>query len=161
MPNDNPKRAACKEEPLQLFDSLHFHPSVIKVSRHRFATGEYADAIFASFELVETTVKRISDIDKAGRDLMAEAFNEKGPRIAFNSMSSRSDKDEQEGLKLVFMGVAQGIRNPKAHEEILQNDVGKTLEYIGLASLLLKRIDEGLALSKPTGAWESVLRLEL
>jgi len=43
----------------------------------------------------------------------------------------------------LFMGAVVGIRNPKAHDEIVQNDPYKTLEYLGFASLLMKRIDEG------------------
>ena len=68
---------------------------------------------------------------------MANAFNEQTPKIRLNS-----DPDEQEGFKLIFMGSMQGIRNPKAHHAIVQNDPYKTLEYLGLASLLLKRVDE-------------------
>ena len=36
-----------------------------------------------------------------------------------------------------------GIRNPKAHAEVQQKDPYRTLEYISLASLLAKRLEEG------------------
>jgi uncharacterized protein (TIGR02391 family) len=54
---------------------------------------------------------------------------------------TQSEKDEQEGFMYLFMGAMQGIRNPKAHKEIVQNDPFITLEYLGFASFLLKRID--------------------
>ena len=38
--------------------------------------------------------------------------------------------------------MAVGIRNPKAHENIQQSDPYKTLEYLAIASLLMKKIDE-------------------
>jgi hypothetical protein len=42
----------------------------------------------------------------------------------------------------LFMGSVVGIRNPKAHRRIEQKDPFKTLEYLSLASLLAKRVDE-------------------
>jgi uncharacterized protein (TIGR02391 family) len=74
---------------------------------------------------------------------MAKAFNEKCPRIKINDFSSTSDKDEQEGFKFIYMGAIVGIRNPKAHENITQPNPYKALEYLALASLLMRRATEG------------------
>jgi len=35
-----------------------------------------------------------------------------------------------------------GIRNPKAHDNIIQTDPYKTLEYLSFASLLAKKVEE-------------------
>ena len=48
-----------------------------------------------------------------------------------------------EGFKFLFKGATIGIRNPKAHDNVIQTDPYKTLEYLGLASLLMRRIEEG------------------
>ena len=71
---------------------------------------------------------------------MATVFDEKNPIIKVPE-AGYFDKDVQEGFKFLFMGATQGIRNPKAHKEIIQNDPFITLEYLGFASFLLKRID--------------------
>jgi hypothetical protein len=44
----------------------------------------------------------------------------------------------------LFMGSMEGIRNPKAHENIIQDDPYRTLEYLGFASLLVKIAEEGV-----------------
>ncbi len=130
---------------IQLFDALGFHPDIVDVSGHLFADGHYAPAIFQAFRQVEIAVRSASGLeDKSGTSLMGEAFKVPEPRIQLNALAGRSDHDEQEGFKLIFMGSMLGIRNPKSHERIVQNDAYKTLEYLGLASLLLKRIDGAL-----------------
>lgn len=63
------------------------------------------------------------------------------PIIRLNSLETQTDKDQQEGFMHLFMGAMQGIRNPKAHENISQNDPYITLELLGLASLLIRAID--------------------
>ena len=41
------------------------------------------------------------------------------------------------------MGAMVGIRNPKAHDNIIQADPYRMLEYLAFASLLMKRVEEG------------------
>ena len=74
---------------------------------------------------------------------MAKAFSETDPIIKLNQLRTQPDKDDQEGFKFLFMGAIVGIRNPKAHDNIVQTDPFRTLEYLGLASLLMKRAEEG------------------
>ena len=63
--------------------------------------------------------------------------------IKLNDDITRSDKDEQEGFKFLYMGAMKGIRNPKAHENIIQDDKNRTLEYLAFISLLFRRAEEG------------------
>ena len=58
--------------------------------------------------------------------------------------SGQSGKDEQEGFKLIFMGAIQGIRNPKAHGLVQQENPDRAFEYLAFASLLMHRLDNGL-----------------
>jgi len=64
------------------------------------------------------------------------------PILKLNQLSGQSERDEQQGFMHLFMGVMLGIRNPKGHETIIQSDPYRTLEYLSLASLLAKRVDE-------------------
>jgi len=130
-------------DPGKMFDSRRLHDAIVESSRSLFVSGHYAPAIFEAFKRVNNEVKQVSGLsDKDGRDLMALAFNKSRPVIRLNPLQNQSDHDEQEGFKFLFMGSMQGIRNPKAHEAIIQNDRYKTLEYLGIASLLLRRLDE-------------------
>ncbi|MEA3443042.1 MAG: TIGR02391 family protein [Chloroflexota bacterium] len=60
-----------------------------------------------------------------------------------NKGGTQSDKDEQEGFKFLFMGAMVGIRNPKAHDNVVQADPYRTLEYLSFASLLMRKIEKG------------------
>jgi uncharacterized protein (TIGR02391 family) len=115
------------------------HPKVVEASQTLFESEHYAQAIFEAYKAVENFVKEKSGSTLYGKNLMAVAFNEENPIINVPE-DGHFDKDVQEGFKLLFMGATQGIRNPKAHQQIIQNDPYITLEYLGFASLLLKRI---------------------
>ena len=134
--------SSVAEAPDYLFDKMQFHPRVIVASKSLFATGHYAQAIFEAFKDVNNFVKEKTVLSLDGKALMSKVFNENAPIIRLNELLSQSDRDEQEGFKFLFMGAMVGIRNPKAHDSIAQPDPYRTLEYLGFASLLMKRIEE-------------------
>ena len=124
---------------------INLHPKVKENSLNLFKNGHYAQAIFESVKALNNYVKKKAQIiDKDLSDAMAKAFNETTPIIKLNDYLTRSDKDEQEGFKLLFMGAMKGIRNPKAHENIIQEDKNRTLEYLAFISLLFRRAEEGV-----------------
>lgn len=126
-----------------LFDSLKLHGDIIRVSKKAFESGLYAEAILNAYKEVIVRVRQISGLHELdGTSLMEQAFSLQNPKIKLNNLQTQSDRDEQVGFLSIFKGVALGIRNPKAHENIEQRDPYKTLEYLSLASLLMKRLDE-------------------
>jgi uncharacterized protein (TIGR02391 family) len=94
-------------------------------------------------------VRTQSNRGESGRDLMAKAFMGHPPPIDLSVESGQSGRDEQEGLRLVFMGLMQGIRNPKGHELVKQDDPQRALEYLGAVSVLFRRLDDAAAKPKP------------
>jgi uncharacterized protein (TIGR02391 family) len=128
----------------RIFDEMQLHPKVIEVSKSLFETGHYSEAIFAAFKAVTNFVQKKTGSNLDGKTLMAQVFSETSPMIRLNQLKTPSDKDEQEGFKFLFMGAVVGIRNPKAHDNVKQVDPYRTLEYLALASLLVKRVDEGV-----------------
>lgn len=135
--------ADTAELPSYLFDNMQFHPRIIRASKSLFNSGHYAEAIFAAFKAVNNFTKRKTGLSLDGKDLMAKAFNEDKPIIKLNKLLTRSEQDEQEGFRFLFMGAMVGIRNPKAHDDIRQIDPYRTLEYLAFASLLMRRVTEG------------------
>ena len=129
--------------PLQVFDASRLHCAIVGVSRELFADGYYAQAIFEAFKRVEIEVKEVSGLkEKFGTGLMKCAFKGQEPTIKLTRMNTLSERNDQAGFKLIFTGTMTGIRNEKAHDIIKQRDPYKTLHYLVLASLLLKRLDE-------------------
>ena len=128
------------KSPINLFEAMQFHPKIVNASRALFEDGHYAQAIFEAFKAVENFVQDKSDLNLYGTNLMETVFNEENPIIKVPE-AGHYYKDVQRGFKHLFIGAAQAIRNPKAHKEIIQKDPYVTLEYLGFASFLLKRID--------------------
>lgn len=136
----SPKGKRLKETTLSL-ETLH--PAIKKVSRKLFFDGHYSQAIFEAYKTVVNQVKKISGVASLdGKPLMENVFSLSKPKIKLNRLQSQSDKDEQLGFMFLFSGAALGIRNPKAHDNIIQKDPIKALEYLSFASLLLKRLDK-------------------
>jgi uncharacterized protein (TIGR02391 family) len=118
------------------------HPAVVSASSDLFVDGHYSQAIFEALKALEARVREQSGLDRSGRDLMTAAFSSNAPRIDLSIEHGQSGRDEQEGLKFVFMGAMQGIRNPKGHSLVRQGDPQRALEYLGLVSLLFRRLDD-------------------
>lgn len=135
--------SSIAETPNYLFDRMQFHPRLVEASKSLFETGHYAQAIFEAFKAVNNFLKEKTVLSLDGKALMSKVFNENAPIIRLNELLSQSDRDEQEGFKFLFMGAMVGIRNPKAHDNVVQTDPYRTLEYLGFASLLMKRVEEG------------------
>ncbi len=129
------------ELPIQLFDAMQFHPKVVESSRKLFKDAHYRDAIYRAFVEVNNSVKNKAKSQLDGKNLMSTVFRLDNPIIKLNPLKTQSDRDEQEGFMFLYMGAMEGIRNPKAHENIIQNDPYKALKYLSLASLLIETID--------------------
>jgi uncharacterized protein (TIGR02391 family) len=79
--------------------------------------------------------------DLDGQELMSTVFSYKNPILNLNKLESTSDQDEQMGF-ILLMGDMVGVRNPKAHDNVLQTDPIRAMEYLALASLLVRRVEE-------------------
>lgn len=137
------KRPSQKLDPSSIFDSLDLHREIKRVSAGLFHNAHYAESIEQAYKALDKYVQKKSGrTDLYGKDLMAQVFTPKKPVLALNALQNQSEIDEQEGFMLIFMGSMVGIRNPKAHEVTQQKDPYRTIEYLTLASLLAKRVDE-------------------
>jgi len=122
------------------------HPEIVKPSKSRFEANHLADSVEATFKEVNNTVKLIVK-DKTGKefdgaDLMNRAFSLHNPIIILGDLSTKTGKDIQKGYMQIFSGAMTGIRNPKAHANIII-DKPRAIHFLFLASLLMFKIDEG------------------
>ncbi len=140
QPISGKKPKDVNEALLQVYDAVNLHPKIANASMALFGDGYYAQAIFEAYKAVENFVQDKSGLTLFGTNLMEKVFNEENPVIKVPE-SGYYVKEVQKGFKQLFIGAAQGIRNPKAHKEIKQKDPYITLQYLGFFSFLLKRID--------------------
>lgn len=138
-----------------VFDAVenYFHPLIKEISQKKLNDGHYADAVESAFKEINSRVKKLYiDIrgeEKDGADLMRKTFSPNDPALKFEDISSRSGKDVQQGYMDIFAGAMTGIRNPKAHENMVisKEDAVKRIVF---ASLLMDKIDEAVAFSSRT-----------
>ena len=119
------------------------HPEIKNVSLTLSNDRHYPQSISEAFKKINNMVKNKSgESSLDGKNLMLKVFSVNSPILKINQLKTQSDKDEQEGFMHLFAGAVQGIRNPHAHEQIINQDPLLTLEYLCLASLLAKIIDK-------------------
>lgn len=123
------------------------HPRIKEVVGTKYEDGHYAETVESAFKEV---IKRVKDYihGKTGERLdgakaMGRAFDfeKQEPLVKFNEMQTQEEQDEQRGIALLFKGIVF-IRNRKAHENIILNDPFRALEYLALASLLMRLMDD-------------------
>lgn len=138
-------RDAEFDKPSKILNSfgIMMHPEIAKVSDDLFINHHYAEAVSEAVKKLVNYVKEKSDSSEDGYRLMQKVFDSKSPILKFNSLKKKSDIDVQEGYKHLFMGVVLGIRNPRAHENIV-DEHEDALECIAFISFLAKRLDKAI-----------------
>ncbi len=152
------KKVLSSSEPAPLSDTVetflkkyNLHHRIKTVSSRLFSDGHYKEAIQAALVEVITRVKEVannpndgSDRELDGDQLMQRAFGcdgENVPLIKLNGLTDSFDKAEQRGFMYLFKGIV-GIRDKKAHLNFVQNDPYRTMEYLCLASLLMRLLED-------------------
>jgi uncharacterized protein (TIGR02391 family) len=83
----------------------------------------------------------LSGVELDGADLMYKAFAPKSPILKLADTGTLSGASIQQGFMQLFAGSIIGVRNPKAHENVII-DENRAIHFIFLASLLMHKIDE-------------------
>lgn len=123
------------------------HDKIKAVAKPRFDSRQYADAVVASFkelnDIIKSEYKSKTGVELDGRDLMQKAFSGTPPTFELVDLSTQSGQNIQEGYRFIFAGSMSGIRNPKAHQNLVI-DQKDAIEKIFLASHLLKVFENRL-----------------
>lgn len=137
-------RAEKKEDEVS-FVSRRFHPEIVRHGRSHFCRGAYFHAVFECCKALDTAVRNNSGSTKSGQTLMSEALCLNGP-IKFNSQQKQSEKDEQQGIMYLCMGLMNAVRNPQAHEPELIWPMSRedALDVLALVSFLYRKLESAV-----------------
>ncbi|MGD0197240.1 MAG: TIGR02391 family protein [Solirubrobacteraceae bacterium] len=127
--------------------ALHDH--IREVAQKPFEASQPAAAVFEAFKAVNGRVQELTGLDLDGRDLMAQTFGDKAPRLLLAQPDTKTGASIQDGYRFLFMGAMAAIRNPHAHETSIDVDENEALEQLALASLLMRRLDEAFSPISP------------
>jgi len=159
--NDEGKLESCKQartisEAQDAADQLRqkllergVHPDVLKFCRAELVEGNYFHAVLEAAKSVAQKIRDKSGLTSDGGDLVDEAFGigkKAYPVLAFNALSTESERSEHKGLMNLMKGFFGTFRNPTAHSpriawRITEQDA---LDMMTLASLLHRRLDEAV-----------------
>jgi uncharacterized protein (TIGR02391 family) len=129
------------------FDVRGFHPQVIRHARSHFCRGAYFHAVFECCKAFHKAVGDNTQIAKSGQPLMSEALSLNGP-LKLNSQTTSSERDEQQGIMYLCMGLMNAVRNPQAHEPELNWPMTRddALDVLGLISFLYRKLENGVVI---------------
>lgn len=139
------------------FDIRNFHPEIVKHSRELFLNAQWFHAVFEACKAFEEYVQNASELSFYGSELMSKALSLKGP-LSLSSLNTITEKNKQEGIMHLAMGVTQLFRNPVSHRPAKKLPIKKqeALEILSLFNLLYKKIDAGLKLKKNENSTRSI-----
>ncbi len=119
------------------------HAKVLACCKEEFLNEDYFHAVHEAAKSLSDAVREKTNIQADGAALFDKAFSVKDPYLAYNSLETDSQRNEQNGLKDILKGINSMIRNVTAHELrakwiVNENDAVDVLREI---SLLHKYVD--------------------
>jgi uncharacterized protein (TIGR02391 family) len=127
----------------------NMHPEVSNAAGTLFVDGHYSRAVFAAFQALDHRVQQETGINDSGVSLMHHAFSPQSPLIDLARLGGRNGDDERKGFHLLMAGAILALRNPRGHGQDLPDSPEEALEYLALASGLMRRLDVTLASRRP------------
>lgn len=118
------------------------HPRIISSSYVHFRNGHYREAVLNALVAVFDFIRERTGLDLDGADLANRAFSTQRPYLRIADLTKESGLNEQKGFILLLQGAYQGVRNPKAHSLLTDITSIGAMQYLTLASLLARRVEE-------------------
>lgn len=129
----------------KLFDARDFHTEIKRHGQPLFLQGQYFHAVFECCKAFDKYVQKKSKLDNlSGSGLMSAAFSVGKGRLRLSTLNSETERDEQEGLMHLCMGLINAIRNPGGHEPALDRPMSRedALDVLSLISFLYRQVDK-------------------
>jgi uncharacterized protein (TIGR02391 family) len=119
-----------------------FHPAVLKHSRTHFYRSAYFHAVFEACKAFDASVRVSTQSERSAQPLMSEALSP-GGTVKINSQQTNSERDEQQGVMYLCMGLMNAVRNPQAHGPELHWPMSRegALDVLCLISFLFRRLE--------------------
>ena len=148
-PNDDipadpkrPLKSGLPPDRLMLGYLPHLHPYIATGCSPLFVDGHFAQAVEESAKAVFQYLREATGLTTDGSALAQAAFSVKAPKLAFSDLGDETERNEQVGFMEMLSAFAKGVRNPLTHTHGKQEEAQKAFEYLVLASLLCRRIDD-------------------
>ena len=137
--------AQAEMEASRDFLTRYFHPEIHKHCSKLYSQGNYFHAVFEAAKVYNKKVQEKAQSSKDGQALMMEAWTFSGV-LKVTACQSETDKNVQEGIKFLSVGLMQAMRNPTAHEPALDWTISKEdcLDMLSFISYLFRQLDKAV-----------------
>ncbi|MBY8992757.1 MAG: TIGR02391 family protein [Candidatus Lokiarchaeota archaeon] len=88
-----------------------------------YKSENYNHAIVDAIHYLTNVIRDKSGVDGDGESLIGQAFGGHSPKLRINKLQTQSEQDEQKGLVQLLIGLYKGIRNPRSHEQITDDQI--------------------------------------
>jgi uncharacterized protein (TIGR02391 family) len=103
--------------------------------------GRMSEAVFEALRLDEERVRSLTASDDSGHTLMESVFGARPPQLDITATTGPVAEEEREGFRLLFIGAMLGLPDPHSTVRAAPATVDETLEYLAVASMLMRRLD--------------------
>ncbi len=112
-------------------------------TKEDIAKGDFGSAALESVKALVKRVQEMTGIQRDGRPLFEEAFSSKNAYLRINGGATKSELDEQTGLKDFFCSLLGLVRNPLSHTSKLEWKIGEleSIDILVLASIGHRYLD--------------------
>lgn len=119
------------------------HPEVLKCCREELLAEDYFHAVQEAAKSLCNRVRELTGLNLDGSALFNTAFSTRNPYLAFNTLQSDSEINQQNGLKEMLNGVVHMVRNVTAHELRIRWDINEkeAIDILSLISYLHKLLE--------------------
>jgi len=118
------------------------HHYIYKSCFKLFKDGHYTQVIEESVKAVFEYIRKKTNLKLDGANLINEVFSSNKPILSFGDLNDKNIYDEQIGFMNMVKAFFQGVRSPLAHTQGKKEKMIKTFEYLVMASLFCRRIDD-------------------
>ncbi|BDB63275.1 MULTISPECIES: TIGR02391 family protein [unclassified Rhodococcus (in: high G+C Gram-positive bacteria)] len=119
------------------------HEAVLTYCRPDLLRTDFYEAVFEAIKGLGSRIRQLSQSDGDGYALIDATMCGKAPVLAINSLSTRTERDEQLGIANLAKGLFSAFRNPVAHEPRLEWQMSEqdALDVLGTLSMIHRRLD--------------------
>jgi uncharacterized protein (TIGR02391 family) len=126
------------------------HSQVFKYCTKELIAQDCFNAVFEAVKGLASRIRDMAELDLDGSELVDAVFKVSAPRIAFNTLRTSTERNEQNGLASLMRGAFSAFRNPAAHEPKVSWHVSEAdaLDLLTMLSLIHRRLDDAVVLGQ-------------
>ncbi len=117
----------------------HIPDQLWQAVSNTYEGGNYSHAILEATYFLSSLLRERAGIDGDGVSLVGQALGGDSPKLKLNAFQTESEKNIQKGFEQILRGIYQGIRNPRSHEPIAddQATADAIIHFLGYVVKLL------------------------